>query len=69
MGALFNFGDHDHLITSDQFAWLLGISVKALYRRRERGELPPAAVRGGRLRWRMSTIEAWFDANEAEDAR
>jgi predicted DNA-binding transcriptional regulator AlpA len=47
--ALDNARDVEIELTSEQYAALLGISREALYKRWQRGQLPEARMRGGKL--------------------
>jgi excisionase family DNA binding protein len=48
------------LLTINDLARLLGLSPKAIYNRRHRGELPRAIVLGHSLRWRPEDVEQWI---------
>ncbi|MFY2072568.1 helix-turn-helix domain-containing protein [Achromobacter xylosoxidans] len=51
----------DKLLTSDQLAAVLGISVQTLYNRRTRGEpLPPCVKVGRLLRYEQAEVHAWL---------
>lgn len=47
----------------DGTAEYLGITSKSLYRRRERGEGPPAVKLGRLLRFRKADVDAWLAAH------
>ncbi|MGV2894534.1 helix-turn-helix transcriptional regulator [Achromobacter sp. AGC78] len=50
----------DKLLTSDQLAAVLGVSVQTLYNRRTRGEpLPPCVKVGRLLRYEQTEVLAW----------
>jgi len=55
------------LISVSQAAALLGISLSAAYRWRERDELPSAVHVGGRWWVRRHVLEAWLE--DAPDER
>lgn len=51
----------DKLLTSDQLAAVLGVSVQTLYNRRTRGEpLPPCVKVGRLLRYEQEEVHAWL---------
>lgn len=51
----------DKLLTSDQLAGVLGLSVQTLYNRRTRGEpLPPCVKVGRLLRYEQTEVHAWL---------
>lgn len=51
------------LLTLEQLAATLGLSVQTLYNRRARGEsLPPCVKLGNRLRFFQTDVRAWLDA-------
>ncbi len=51
------------LLTPEQLAATLGLSVQTLYNRRARGEsLPPCIKLGGRLRYLEADVRVWLDA-------
>ncbi|MPT39421.1 MAG: DNA-binding protein [Achromobacter sp.] len=51
----------DKLLTSDQLAAVLGVSVQTLYNRRTRGEpLPPCVKVGRLLRYEQTEVHAWL---------
>jgi len=52
------------LLDAEQVADYIGLpSARAVYNRRHRGDFPPAIRIGGSIRWRVSDIEAYLDAN------
>ncbi|WP_440312737.1 helix-turn-helix transcriptional regulator [Leucobacter chromiireducens] len=56
------------LLTIDELAELLQVSTSTIYSHRSLGlPLPPAAKICGRLRWRLSDVEA-FIANQFAEA-
>jgi excisionase family DNA binding protein len=59
-----------HLMTVEEVAEYLGLSVDTLYSYRSNGaDLGPPAIRiGRRLRWRQTDVDAWID-ERAEKAR
>jgi predicted DNA-binding transcriptional regulator AlpA len=40
-----------------------GVTEKVIYGMRYRGEGPPAMLIGRELRWRLSDVQAWEEAN------
>jgi len=51
------------LLTPEQLAATLGLSVQTLYNRRARGEsLPPCVKLGRRLRFVQEDVRSWLDA-------
>lgn len=51
----------DKLLTSDQLAAVLGLSVQTLYNRRTRGDALPPCVKVGRLlRYEQAEVHAWL---------
>ncbi|WP_447981048.1 helix-turn-helix transcriptional regulator [Achromobacter kerstersii] len=61
----------DKLLTSDQLAAVLGLSVQTLYNRRTRGEPLPRCVKVGRLlRYEPTEVHAWLASQrEAQQAQ
>lgn len=61
----------DKLLTSDQLAAVLGLSVQTLYNRRTRGEpLPPCVKVGRLLRYEQTEVHAWLASQrEAQHAQ
>lgn len=50
------------LLTVEDLAELLGLSPKAVYQARYKGQMPPATQWGGRgIRWRREVVEAWLE--------
>ncbi len=49
------------LITAVQFAQLLNVSERTLYRLKSTGKLPNPIVLGGLVRWRVSEVHRWID--------
>ena len=49
------------LINANQFAKLLSISERTLYRLKSTGQLPAPIVLGGSVRWRLKEIRVWID--------
>ncbi len=47
-----------------EVADVLRLSRSSLFRLRRRGAGPPYAVVGGRILYRWSDVEAWFEANK-----
>ncbi|MNL18670.1 Helix-turn-helix domain protein [compost metagenome] len=59
----------ESLLTLEQLAAPLGLSVPTLYNRRVRGEsLPPCIKLGRLLRYVESAVEAWLDAHREVSA-
>lgn len=54
------------LLTTDDLAELLRLTVRAVYHLRHRGTLPPAVKFGNSLRWRRSDIDDWLE-NRLDD--
>ena len=48
------------LITAIQFAKLLSISERTLYRLKSTGQLPVPIVLGGSVRWRLTEVRDWI---------
>lgn len=48
------------LLTTEQLAAYLGISVTSVYQRRHRGDFVPALVLGRTLRFRERDVVAWL---------
>ena len=70
MGASSLSGRPTRLLTTSELAELLGITVEAVYSRRQRGggSLPPALRLGRSLRWRTADVETWLsDQTEADE--
>jgi prophage regulatory protein len=49
------------LINANQFAELLNISERTLYRLKSTDQLPEPIRLGGSVRWRLSEIRGWID--------
>lgn len=57
---------HEPMLSAQDLAAQLNMSVPAIYRRRARGEDLPRALQlthGGALRWRQSDVDAWIEAH------
>jgi predicted DNA-binding transcriptional regulator AlpA len=55
----------DDLLTMQQLASVLNVSVRTIKRWRDQGIGPPAVkLPSGRLRWRYGTVQAWLAAQE-----
>ena len=50
------------LINVDEFAGLLGISTRTLWRLRSAGKLPLPIQLGGSVRWKLAEVKAGGDA-------
>jgi predicted DNA-binding transcriptional regulator AlpA len=50
------------LINATQFARLLGISERSLYRLKNSNQLPPNITLGRSVRWRLSEIRNWIES-------
>ena len=51
------------LLTPEELARMLGLSVQTIYNRRHNGaHLPPALKLGNQIRYRQSDVERWLDA-------
>jgi len=56
---------HTVLISIEELAEQLQVSVKSIYNLRSTGDpsrLPPSLTVGRRLRWRQADVDAWMDA-------
>lgn len=53
------------LLTADDLAEQLGLSVSSIYRMRSTGESLPRATRVGAraVRWRQTDVDTWVEAN------
>lgn len=49
------------LITAVQFAQLLNVSERTLYRLKSTGKLPNPIALGGLVRWRVAEVHRWID--------
>lgn len=56
----------DKMLSPDEVAELLGISVRTVYAWRYRGDGPPGFKVGRHVRYRPSDVEAWL-ADQADD--
>lgn len=52
---------HRTLLSIDEVADWLGVSVKTVYSMRDRNQAPPAIKVGRRLRWDAEDIQQWLD--------
>ena len=48
------------LINAKEFAKILSVSERTLYRLKSTGELPEAIVLGGNVRWRLAEVREWI---------
>jgi excisionase family DNA binding protein len=72
-GKVMTVTETDPLLTNEQLAEMLGISMQKIYALRSSGEGPKALKLGHKLvRYRLSDVEAWLKSKEsactAEDA-
>lgn len=49
------------LINAAQFARLLGISERSLYRLKNTNQLPPNVTLGRSVRWRLAEVRIWIE--------
>lgn len=56
------FGDGTQLVTVDQVARTLGLSVRTVRRMDSAGKLPAPVRVGGSVRWRKADVAAWVTA-------
>lgn len=61
------FSTGERLVSSDELAALLGLTVGTVRWMKHDGQLPPAAKVGRRLVWKESEILAWLDELFAAD--
>ncbi|MFT4088172.1 MAG: helix-turn-helix domain-containing protein [Gordonia sp. (in: high G+C Gram-positive bacteria)] len=54
------------LLTTEDIAAMLQVSVNAIHVMRNRGDLPAGIKIGRRIRWRPETIDAWLAAQEEQ---
>ena len=59
----------DRLLTADEAAEYLGVSLQTLYGWRWKRVGPRAAKVGRELRYRLRDIEAWLDAQSPEPSK
>lgn len=53
----------ERLLSPEDLASILQVSVKTIYNRRSNGSsLPPALNLGGQVRYRQADVQAWLDA-------
>lgn len=50
------------LLRTQQVCEYLGVCRQTLYQMRKRGEFPAPVKVGAQLRWRVSDLEAWTEA-------
>lgn len=50
------------LLSANQVAEMLNISIRTLWRLRAAGKLPAPVRLGGSVRWRIDAIQAWIEA-------
>jgi excisionase family DNA binding protein len=50
------------LLSAQDFARALRVSVRTLYRLRSAGRLPRPLELGGSVRWRRDEVQAWLEA-------
>lgn len=59
----------DELINADQFAALIGISKRQLYRWMQSGDVPAYDLKIGQTcRWKVSSVKAWQSQQEQRAA-
>lgn len=51
-----------HLLTYSQISQRTGLSVEALYMRKQRGDLPPPTVDNHQPLWDEKEIEEWMQS-------
>lgn len=56
--------ESDELMTPDQLAEALGISVRTLYNWRSQRKGPPGFRVGRHVRYRRSDVKVWLDAQQ-----
>lgn len=61
-------GDKLELLTTEQVAYELSVTVKTLRKWRQHGKGPKAIKMGNRLRYRISDVSKWLD-EQAEAQR
>lgn len=49
------------LITADEFAGMLNVSTRTLWRLLSKGELPEPIRIGGSTRWRLDEVQRWIN--------
>ncbi len=54
------------LLTIDDMAALLRVSTRTLRQWRHEGELPPAFMIAGAVRWRRPDVDAWLAERSAQ---
>lgn len=50
------------LITAEEFAELMQVSVRSIWRLRSAGEIPEPVRIGGTIRWRREEVRQWIEA-------
>jgi excisionase family DNA binding protein len=50
------------LITAEEFAELMQVSVRSVWRLRSAGEIPEPVRIGGTIRWRREEVLQWIEA-------
>jgi excisionase family DNA binding protein len=61
MSAIEN-GQQPLLITVDQVAKLLSVSIRTVWRLKSAGKLPKPVEVGGSVRWNIEAVKQWIDA-------
>lgn len=57
-------------VTADEFAAILRVSTRTLFRLRARGALPaPVEISSHIVRWRAADVRAYLDALQAREPR
>lgn len=54
--------DEPLLITATEFANMMRISLRSLWRMRNAGLLPQPIRLGGTVRWRLAEVREWIDS-------
>ena len=56
------------LLTKEQVAAKLNLSLRSIYRMAEAGKIPPPVKFGGAVRWRSDVIDDWIE-NDCKPVR
>ena len=49
------------LMTVEQLAKVLQVSIRSVWRMRSAGQVPPPVKIGGGVRWRVRDVQSWID--------